>query len=435
MKSLLVISPLDYKWEANQRVHYIVRYLGKRFNKVVVICFKMPNNSSFRAWFKDSLFIRIRSSEEDNIRFIEVNPFINWPESLGKKLSGFPNVTASSSPFSWKAFLSKGLNLLGLTKAILFIISYLLVSFTRLRGRVFDVCVVEGALTGIVGLLIRRAGRTRLLICEDCDYTPGDLPSRLRTRLTAWLEKHCMERADLVISAGEMLGELRRSQIKNKNIVVIPNGVHHERFFVAQKKRPHPPTLVYMGNITDWTGLDFTISVLPKICEKLRDVRLLIIGHGYPQYIIKLKQMVEGLDLVDHVKFLGFKSYEELPYCLKEADLGLANFRPIPLLIYAYPLKVLEYMAAGLPVIGTKGTETEKMLLKFRSGVAIDFGDEEALCNSITSLLIDRIRYKEYSENAKRWARDLSWDKAMEKEYHYIKDRFETLVTRKILSA
>lgn len=435
MRSLLVISPLDYKWEANQRVHYIVRYLGKKFDKVVVICFKMPNNSSFKAWLKDSLFIRIRSSEEDNIRFIEVNPFINWPESLGKKLLGFPNVTASSSPFSWKAFLSKGLNLLGIAKGIFFILSYLLVFFARLRGTIFDVCVIEGPWTGIVGLLVRRAGGTRLLIYEDCDYTPGDFPSRLRTRLAAWLERHCMERADLVVSAGEMLGALRGSQIKNKNILVIPNGVHHEKFFEGQNKIAHPPTLVYMGNIADWVGLDFTISIIPKIREKLHDIRLLIIGRGTPPYIAQLIEIVSRLNLADHVKFLGFKSYEELPYCLKEADLGLANFRPIPLLIYAYPLKVLEYMAAGLPVIGTKGTETEKMLLKFRSGVAIDFGDEEALCNSITSLLIDRIRYKEYSENAKRWARDLSWDKAMEKEYHYIKDRFQTLITRKILSA
>ena len=58
---------------------------------------------------------------------------------------------------------------------------------------------------------------------------------------------------------------------------------------------------------------------------------------------------------------MGKKRYDELPNLLAKADIGVALFRVNDLMKYTFPLKVVEYMAAGLAVVGTRVGETERL--------------------------------------------------------------------------
>jgi hypothetical protein len=74
------------------------------------------------------------------------------------------------------------------------------------------------------------------------------------------MEKYCLRRADVFVTVGRRLADLRREQTE-KTVHLIPNGVDYTSFAVAQHKSPHPPTLIYTGNVACWhSGLDVAIE-------------------------------------------------------------------------------------------------------------------------------------------------------------------------------
>jgi glycosyltransferase involved in cell wall biosynthesis len=188
---------------------------------------------------------------------------------------------------------------------------------------------------------------------------------------------------------------------------------------MAQEKKEHPPTIVYMGEVNYLSGLDIAVKAITQIKRKITRIRLFIIGKGSTLYERELRNLVTELDLDENVFFVGSKKYTELPLFLKESDIGLACFRPINWRRYAFPLKVIEYMTAGLPIIGTVGTETENIIERYNCGDVISLNTEE-LSQSICSLLIDKERYNRLSSNAKKCSPSFDWALLMRKYYNCI---------------
>jgi teichuronic acid biosynthesis glycosyltransferase TuaH len=114
------------------------------------------------------------------------------------------------------------------------------------------------------------------------------------------------------------------------------------------------------------------------------------------------------MKLQDRILFLGRKAYEELPHFLAEADVGVLTYRPEQFVQYASSLKVFEYMAAGLPVIGTHVGEWAKIIEKSQAGLLIDF-TPKAFAEATIELLHSSTRYKEYAQNAVSCARTYDW--------------------------
>jgi len=139
------------------------------------------------------------------------------------------------------------------------------------------------------------------------------------------------------------------------------------------------------------------------------EARYLIIGYNEGPYIDFLHNLVGQLGLSESVLFLGPKRYEELPHYLAEADIGVAMHRPNELMRYAFPLKVVEYMAAGLSVIGTGVGETEKLILEGKSGRCVPCSSE-AFAGAVLDILSDSAVLTGYCEHAKEYAIRYDWD-------------------------
>jgi glycosyltransferase involved in cell wall biosynthesis len=95
----------------------------------------------------------------------------------------------------------------------------------------------------------------------------------------------------------------------------------------------------------------------------------------------------------------------------------MAVFRPIDLRRYAFSMKIIEYMAAGLPVITTAGTESESVVKKHQCGEAVRF-DEADLAACLSSLLGDPEKMARYSDNAMKASRLYSWDDLILNRYY-----------------
>jgi glycosyltransferase involved in cell wall biosynthesis len=110
--------------------------------------------------------------------------------------------------------------------------------------------------------------------------------------------------------------------------------------------------LVYMGSFFYFSGLKAALKEFAKLVANDRNFKFLMIGGGEQDF--ELKKLVQDIGIQDQVVFTGFIDYRELPRYLKLADVAVNTLEPTLVATVAFPNKVLQYMAAGLPVISTR---------------------------------------------------------------------------------
>lgn len=376
--NILFIAGTDITIHPNHRAHHFISYLESLGAQVDVVC-HLPFYTGGQA--VDALARYRYGLRERYRRPFEITPRKNGVQLAVRMLPGRLDDFVHSY---W---------------------SYL--HFGPLTGKRYDLCIFGNPSNVLLPLLLKRRGLIGTLIYDDWDFYPGFNRSWIWTRLTRFRERLCIGSAKLVISVGGLLSDLRKEQGAARTLV-IPNGVDYRIFASAQNKRPHPPTLVYMGKLgADW-GIDVSIEGFAQMCKQMPDARYLIIGYNQGTYVLQLQRQVERLGLNGKVLFLGGKPYEELPHYLADADVGVALHNPNDLMRYAFPLKVVEYMAAGLAVVGTGIGETEKLILEGQAGRCVSFSPE-AFADAVLEILGNKPLLDDYCRHAQDYARRYDW--------------------------
>ncbi len=406
---ILTISPIDYERAWNNRDHNMVRCLASSGCRVTHLYKVLNRSPRWADMIRDTLTCRRRKTESPEARFVRVDPFFNYFAGYRVHLESRDETQARSS--SARGRLVALLAPLSLLRDVFFLPCFLTAALAE--GR-FDACIGFGPWGALIGWVLRGLGRVRVLVYEDRDYEPGLLPDRLRRSYTAWLDRALVRRADLVVSVGQRLTRLREAQGARQRHV-IPNGVDWDRFGPAREALREGSVLVYSGNLVPWSGLEVVLEAMPEILESRPEARLRVIGDGPPGYRERLVERAGALGISGQVDFLGSRPYAELPALLRGASIGLANSEPVPFRSFAYPLKVIEYMAAGLPVIGTQDTETEDILRRYDCGLAIDY-TPEAFAAAVLRLLGDREEQRRMRENGIRASEGMRWETLIARE-------------------
>jgi glycosyltransferase involved in cell wall biosynthesis len=269
----------------------------------------------------------------------------------------------------------------------------------------YQVGIVDGPESALLALFLKKTGRVRSLIYYDIDYYPGVHPQW--SGLLARREQICCKVADAVASVSRPLAALREQQ-GARWAAVVPNGVDFACFHAANLVRTeHPPTLIYAGSLDARWGVDLAIRAMPLLRRQTPDSRLLVAGRGPAEQ--ELRHLALSLELDDCVRFEGFVPYPDLPKLLAQADIGVATSRRDVFRRYASPLKIVEYMAAGLPVICSGGGEAEQMIEESRAGTNIPF-EPEAFAEAVQSLWATPGGLSAAREAAIDYARGRSWE-------------------------
>jgi glycosyltransferase involved in cell wall biosynthesis len=170
----------------------------------------------------------------------------------------------------------------------------------------------------------------------------------------AELEQQLMRRADVVIVSADLLYQSKAPF--NKRTVIVRHGVDFDHF----RKAVDPETVVpeeiaklprpvigFFGLIADWVDLE----LMAHVAKKFPQGSMVLLG--------KATTDTKVLEEVPNVHLLGRKPYKDLPAYCKGFDVALMPFRINELTLNANPLKVREYLAAGLPVVSTAIPEVE----------------------------------------------------------------------------
>ena len=163
-------------------------------------------------------------------------------------------------------------------------------------------------------------------------------------------EEELARRSDLVITTAMALQEAKKGW--NDNTILVPHGVDFDHFSRAVNEDlsepedmagiPHP-RLGFFGLIRDWVDLD----LLAQVAKKRPEWHFVLIGDADSN--VDLEQYKP----LTNMHFLGRKPYESLPAYCRFFDVGLIPFKINELTRAVNPIKLREYMAAGLPVVST----------------------------------------------------------------------------------
>jgi glycosyltransferase involved in cell wall biosynthesis len=165
--------------------------------------------------------------------------------------------------------------------------------------------------------------------------------------LVTGLEQRTIAACDVVITSSETL--YRRCRRQHANAHLVPHGVDLEHFASAADARLDElpgevrdipkPIFGYIGLISDYVDLD----LIAGAARRQPKWSFVLIGSA--------RCDTSALDGLANVYLLGRKPYEDLPGYCRAFDVGLIPFRMSRLTSAVNPIKLREYLAAGLPVV------------------------------------------------------------------------------------
>lgn len=236
---------------------------------------------------------------------------------------------------------------------------------------IFDYCICVAPGAAQVGIKLKKNKSVKILIYDDCDYFPGFVKG-IRSLFISYKEKKIFEYADKIITITPGLKELREKKYGLKNIKIISNGTSFKLIKNMQIKKDttHSINFFYSGELSYWAGIDTFIILFKELTKQIDNLKFHIVGNG--QYKPLLEKLCEKFNLNERIIFYGQLPYiETLKIMKSKADVGVITFRNNDLANYASPLKLFQYCANGLPIIGSNNGEIGRIIKNYKIGLCI----------------------------------------------------------------
>ena len=147
--------------------------------------------------------------------------------------------------------------------------------------------------------------------------------------------------------------------------------------------------IVSVGRLVHRKGQDHLIQSMPEILKSVPDAHILMVGQG--PYLSHLKKLVEELNLVDHVSFIGRIQYAQLPQYICAGDIFAmpSRSRFFGLEVEGLGIVYLEASACGLPVIAGSSGGAPDAVLEGVTGIVVDGENNDEIAAAAIKLLND----------------------------------------------
>lgn len=188
--------------------------------------------------------------------------------------------------------------------------------------------------------------------------------------------------------SNEVAAWARTVSTQPDRVVTIPNGVDVER--VLPSGRPTRSaacedfTVGFVGTLKAWHGVELLLEAVDRLHARDASWRLLVVGDGPRGEALRA---AAG----PHVELTGALPPVEVLAQLHRMDIATAPYPDLPGLYFS-PLKVYEYLAAGLPVVASAVGQVPDALDGGRLGELVQPGDVAALAQALDDLRGDQDR-------------------------------------------
>lgn len=199
-------------------------------------------------------------------------------------------------------------------------------------------------------------------------------------KLKYW-EKHYWKKADRLVAVSKEDKNMMQKQIPNIKVDIIPNGVDSEHYRTKKYKQKNPPRVMYGVTNFEWLqnveAVDLLINeVWPHVRKKFADAKLWIVGRKIPQRIVDLSRERDDIEITESIE--DAREAYKSAYVMVTPIKGSGGTR----------LKILEALAAGLPVVSTSIGVAGLNLKNNKEALIKD--SMEGLANETVRLLKDK---------------------------------------------
>jgi glycosyltransferase involved in cell wall biosynthesis len=192
---------------------------------------------------------------------------------------------------------------------------------------------------------------------------------------------------------------------------VIPFGVDINFFKpICSPKNENVFQLLSVGYLIERKGFEYLIKAVKEVSKEYGNVKLKIIGSGPLEN--KLKYLINELKLVNEVKLIGNVSDNELLHLYNSSDLFiLPSITDAQGNTEGLGVVLLEAMACGLPVIGSKVGGISDIIIDNETGLLVNERDILELSTKIKDLIDDKeLRQKLATAGLNRVKQKFSWN-------------------------
>jgi len=169
------------------------------------------------------------------------------------------------------------------------------------------------------------------------------------------IENYLIKNNDLIVAIGSLLEE--NAKRKNKNVILIPNGVDPHRFNPnisgeeVRKRHKIPDdafVFCFLGSLSFWVMFDDALRAFSRVHREHQNTLFMVIGPD-PRYCAMNFRMGEK----EGVLFIGQVPYREVPEYLAATDVCVLPFRLSNATHAGLPIKMQEYAASGKAIVST----------------------------------------------------------------------------------
>lgn len=222
------------------------------------------------------------------------------------------------------------------------------------------------------------------------------IPLVIREFISSFAEKienNITKKLDLVITATPFIRE--RFLKVNKNTIDINNFPILNREAKIPDWKSRKSEVCYIGSITEVRGIREMVLAM----SELNNVILNLAGvFSHDEY----KRRVENTEGWENIKEYGFVDRQQAAEIMSRSIAGLVTLHPIINYIDSLPVKMFEYMAAGLPVIASNFPLWKEIIEDNHCGFCIDPQKPEEITKAIQFILDNPDKAEEMGANGRR---------------------------------
>lgn len=230
-------------------------------------------------------------------------------------------------------------------------------------------------------------------------------------------ERVCCNIAQRIICVNDVQRDILVKRGISKEKISVLLNVPDEKIFKFDASRMEENykmrtrfNLVYHGTVDRMLGIDLVIEAISDLVRKIPEIHFYILGWGKDAEEIGL--MSRDLGIERHIHFSRkYYPVEDLPEKLKIMDLGIIPNRKNEATDIMLPVKMLEYIAIGIPVVAARLQTIER----YFSEEMVTFcepGDVKSMVDAIMGIYTDPGRRKKQIIKAKEFIEQYGWEKA-----------------------
>jgi glycosyltransferase involved in cell wall biosynthesis len=279
------------------------------------------------------------------------------------------------------------------------------------------VVVERYSLLGGAGIDLARALDVPLILEVNAPLAEEQATHRgLAFRETARaIEGDVLRAADRVVAVSTALERwLVELGVDPARITVVRNGVDVDRFAAGGPERSRMRERLgagegllvgFLGSLRAWHDVPALIEAVARLNQDGPHVRLVVIGDGPHRVELAARARSAGVETI----FTGAVPYERVPAHLAALDLAVAPYASSEH-FYFSPLKLVEYLAAGLPVVAADVGDLAHCVRPGETGWLYPPGDVEALAEAMREALGDELAARRLARAGRAHARvEHSW--------------------------